>query len=673
MPSTMEDIRAERAESHFRQKVGAYNRWKSELSEAIRDCQQWLQQHHLDTPELDLRIFDIMEALRSDRLTIAFVAEFSRGKSELINAIFFSDYKRRLLPSAAGRTTMCPTELFFDDQSEQDYVRLLPIETRLENTSIAEYKRDPSAWKTLYLDTKSAANMEKCLSEVVNTKMVPVEEAERLGLINKEELSQMSEQPKEVEIPVWRHALISFHHPLLMQGMSILDTPGLNALGSEPELTLSMIPSAQAVLFLLAADTGVTRSDMEMWHQHISRHNKSLKLGLMAALNKIDVLWDEMKTNEQVDHTIEDQRQSVAKQLSIDPGRVFPISAQKALVAKSKGDAELLAESGIAVLENHLADVILPTKQQIIWDSIVGDVTHALDNIYNGVQSKFDQTHSEQEQLQSMVGKNVDVFQQMMNKTRQQQAVYLKDVENFQSSHRRIVHQSKIILNTLSPENIDKLIAETRKHMVDSWTTVGLKKEITLFFNSVNETLQIVSRQIEQTYDLVLSIFQKFHTEHGFPQLSAKPFPLSKYTEEMKKLSQDAEAFRTSKSTTLYEQSFVVKKFFISLVSHVRNQFITAHNDVEVWLKEMVNPLVRQIKENRTRIEEQLKSLAKINDSRTNLEGKIAELEKACADLQAEMNGLNTIREALHKTKPSDTPADDVSIAGIVVEEETSA
>jgi hypothetical protein len=49
--------------------------------------------------------------LRDDRLSVAFVAEFSRGKSELINAIFFADYGQRILPSSPGRTTMCPTEL----------------------------------------------------------------------------------------------------------------------------------------------------------------------------------------------------------------------------------------------------------------------------------------------------------------------------------------------------------------------------------------------------------------------------------------------------------------------------------------------------------------------------------------------------------------------------------
>jgi hypothetical protein len=58
-------------------------------------------------------------------------------------------------------------------------------------------------------------------------------------------------------------------HPLLAQGLVILDTPGLNAIGTEPELTLSLLPNAHAVLFILAADTGVTQSDLTVWREHI--------------------------------------------------------------------------------------------------------------------------------------------------------------------------------------------------------------------------------------------------------------------------------------------------------------------------------------------------------------------------------------------------------------------
>jgi predicted GTPase len=63
--------------------------------------------------------------------------------------------------------------------------------------------------------------------------------------------------------------MINFPHPLLKQGLVILDTPGLNAIGAEPELTLSLLPNAHAVLFILAADTGVTQSDLAIWREHI--------------------------------------------------------------------------------------------------------------------------------------------------------------------------------------------------------------------------------------------------------------------------------------------------------------------------------------------------------------------------------------------------------------------
>ena len=56
---------------------------------------------------------------QADGITLAFAGEFSRGKTELINALFFADYGQRMLPSQAGRTTMCPTEIFFDAGADE--------------------------------------------------------------------------------------------------------------------------------------------------------------------------------------------------------------------------------------------------------------------------------------------------------------------------------------------------------------------------------------------------------------------------------------------------------------------------------------------------------------------------------------------------------------------------
>jgi hypothetical protein len=72
-----------------------------------------MQEQDLADTQVDVRVQQLLERLHQDKLIVAFVAEFSRGKSELINAIFFADFGQRLLPTA-GRTTMCPTELLHD-------------------------------------------------------------------------------------------------------------------------------------------------------------------------------------------------------------------------------------------------------------------------------------------------------------------------------------------------------------------------------------------------------------------------------------------------------------------------------------------------------------------------------------------------------------------------------
>ena len=92
----------------------AYSEWRSQLSACVGELQEWLSENELSDAQSDLRLSQLLERLREDRLNVAFVAEFSRGKSELINAIFFAEYGNRMLPSSAGRTTMCPTELLYD-------------------------------------------------------------------------------------------------------------------------------------------------------------------------------------------------------------------------------------------------------------------------------------------------------------------------------------------------------------------------------------------------------------------------------------------------------------------------------------------------------------------------------------------------------------------------------
>ena len=163
-----------------------YSAWRQGVVTALKTYQSWVAEAALTDAATEQRIARTLARLADDKLSVAFVAEFSRGKSELINAIFFADYGQRILPSAAGRTTMCPTELMYDPNLAPS-IRLLPIETRADNLSTSDYRDQPSAWTVLPLNLDAGALMHEAFKQVSMTRQVPVEEAKRYGLYDEDD------------------------------------------------------------------------------------------------------------------------------------------------------------------------------------------------------------------------------------------------------------------------------------------------------------------------------------------------------------------------------------------------------------------------------------------------------------------------------------------------------
>lgn len=640
------------ANQDIMQQISAYAHWKDDLITEIGHYQSWLEDNGLGSPEADLRLYETLDALKSDHITIAFVAEVSRGKTELINSLFFANYKRRLLPSQAGRTTMCPTELFFDHEAEAAYLRLLPIETRLEDKSIAEYKKEPIEWTNTSLDVDSADSMAEAFEAVTQVKRVSVERAKELGLYDESEFSHLSSQDiptTHIEIPMWRHALISFPHPLLKQGLVVLDTPGLNAMGTEPELTLNMLPNAQAVLFVLGADAGVTKSDMEMWQHHVNAYRVSHKKGLLVVLNKIDTLWDELKDEATINANISQQCIKTAEALKLPIENIFPISAQKALLGRVRGDDALVEKSGITALEAALSRDILPEKRHIISENIIGEIGNMIDADKQGLVARLNAVQKQKTDLQSLVGKNADVIAHLLSKTRAEQVIYNTNLEGLQKSRRILDDYTRKLLLHLDLTTLDNFVAETRKSMTGSWTTAGLKGGMKTFFSNVTKTMEDASKQAAEIHKITRAVYNKFHKEHGFADIRPPLFTTDRYVKELDLLYREAELFRKSPVTTMTEQGFVVKKFFISLVSKARNLFFKANKDAERWSKAVIAPLTKQVKEHKLDIEKRLTTLRKISESRNTLESKIAELDKTNTDLEQQLSAVNIMLEVINR------------------------
>jgi hypothetical protein len=639
----------------FFDNICAYGKWKNDLIGAIKSYQDWLDNTKFDDSDQSLKIYETLQTLNHDRITLAFVGEFSRGKTELINAIFFSQFKRRLLPSEAGRTTMCPTEIFYDHADPKPYIRLLPIESRIDDISISEQKRDTHAWTHIQLDINSADNMISAFAQITNIKTVKVSKAKRLGLYDLVTTQYGNEinDDETVEIPMWRHALINFPHPFLEQGMSILDTPGLNSLGNEPELTINMLPNAQAAIFVLSADTGVTRSDMDIWRRHLKSFRRNNQRGLIVALNKIDTLWDDLKNEHEIKNSITRQCKDTAKTLSLDIKRIFAVSALKGLIARIRNDQQLLNQSNLMAMESVLSNEILPHKEILVRDTIISDINEMMQNSKHIILSKYNLQKDSINQLNSLSGDNEEVIQQLLEKTRHEQTIYHRNVESLQSGRQILLTQNQRLKASIDLDKLDRQINDIRQIMQGSWTTTGMKSGMKKLFDDIHSTMTNASKQAELTNRLVKSIYNRYHQENGYNNIKPKLFLIFEYQQEIKKLYQEAEEYRNSVYATMTEQSFVIKKFFISLVSRARKIYFQLNKDADNWGKQALSPLIRQVKMHKQDLKTRLDQLKQAANSRETITEQVLNLEKQASDLHTQFNEINAILSIVNSPMPS--------------------
>lgn len=612
-----------------------YGAWRTGVLQALAEFQSWLQQHDLYDAQADDRVQRIQSVLRSDRLKVAFIAEFSRGKSELINAIFFADYGRRILPSSAGRTTMCPTELRYDE-AEPPSIRLLPIETRLQDASTADFIEagtSASHWHSVPLDPSSPEGMLEAFQHVVQTMRVPPEQAEALGLYheNDPDAAYAVDSEGMVEISRWRHAVINFPHPLLRQGLVILDTPGLNAIGTEPELTLRLIPDAHVVVFVLAADAGVTKSDLELWRSHVGAGHRR---GCLAVLNKIDGLWDPLRQPGEIAQEIARQVSTTAQVLGIEQSRVYPVSAQKGLVAKVTHDDPLLARSGLPEFEHVLSDQLIPRRREIVSDQVyrlVQDMARAAQQL---LQSRRRDIVEQLFELRGLRGKNHAMVKHMLMRVQGEKDEFEQSISKFQALRLVFGRHSADIIKSLQLRDVRRTMRSAREQMKERFFSRGLREDMEALFAQLSGLVRDADNKIGQLHQLIESMYRRFNAEHGFTLPAPMQFTAERYLAELQETLRLVQAHFGTVSMLTRSRPQLVQSAFNTMASRVLENFRGLNRDIEVWLKSVMTPLEAQVREHQKQLRRRVDSIERIHEATDTLESRIAQLEEV-------LNGLD--------------------------------
>ncbi|MDH3639083.1 MAG: dynamin family protein [Gammaproteobacteria bacterium] len=654
--------------TRIEREFGAYSAWRESVYAAVDEFYAWLGTQKFADMQTTQRIEQVLSTLKDDKLYVAFVAEFSRGKSELINAIFFGDLGQRVVPSGAGRTTMCPTELQYESGTEAA-IRLLPIETRAHDTSISELKAIPEEWDHVPLSPDDPEDIARVLKQLTEIQVVTRSRAEELGFaISEDEAHQDGMHIREdgsIEIPRWRHAIVNFPHPLLEQGLVILDTPGLNALGAEPELTLNMLSSAHAVIFLLAADAGVTKSDMALWRDHICAGNDNPSKGRLVVLNKIDVLWDELRDAQEVDRELQRQITNTSKTLSVDEGHIFPISAQKGLLGKIKDDREIVEKSRIEELEGALTNLLVPAKKEIVCDSVRSELEEMIQSARAVGQQRSNDVDDHIAELQTLNGKNVEVIEDMMDKVRIDREHLEKNLQRFQATRSIFSQLTRELFEQLSAHKLDHLIAQTKKDMAMSLTTGGLRNSMMQFFAQSSGAMDSATKMTSEIQELMTGVYKKFQEEHGLPDIKPRRFSTSKYQREIRRLMERHDHFIRGVSMVMTEQMVLTRRFYSSVVSKIRQIFKRANRDVDAWLKTIMSPMEAQVREHQVQLRRRLESIKRIHKATDTMEDRLLELQHVRDGIREQQGKLTELVEGIESAlqRESDPAQSEVGIS----------
>jgi hypothetical protein len=630
----------------FATSLDALGGWRAALGERVDALARFLGEQELAHGDAAEQISALRERLGNEKLVVAFVAEFSRGKSELINAIFFADTGRRILPATPGRTTMCPVELGWRGD-EPASLLLLPIETRLEGLSLAEMRAQPRAWRRLALDIRDADQLAQSLLEVTRTEWVSEEQARALGFWDDEtpDDNPPRDDNGKVEVPAWRHALINYPHPLLKQGLVVLDTPGLNAIGAEPELTLSLLPSAHATVFILGADTGVTKSDLAIWRDHLGAHAPTR----FVVLNKIDALEDPLATLEEVEAQIAQQQKETARTLGIPIQRVFPLSARQALAARVGGDEMGLNESRLPLLEAALGAQLLPQRRQVL-EQVVQEAAQRIEGyVGRHIGDARRQLAEQTLELRGLRGKNSSKVKLMLKRVEAETAEFEECTTLLQAMRSVHARMLKDMLVDLSSDRLRDEVAEMQASMGSAFLNLGARKAFIALCARLRALLTQGQQRNNEIREMLSASFARLNAEFGFSLAIGKPLDFDRFANELQLIESNYVQYLGLTLALRLAQPKFMEQFRRMLVSKLRVVFENASSELELWNKAVSAQVDAQLRERRKGFKRRSETLEKVQTAAGELETRINEIETQDQRLQQYQARTAELAEALRE------------------------
>ena len=595
----------------FETSLAELRQWRGHAAETLAALRDWASGSRLIDEQAAARLAHLERRLSTEKLTIAFVGEHSRGKGELINALFFAETGARLLPSVVGKTVMCPTEILWDE-SRRPSIRLLPSETRESPQALREFLDAMDTWIEVPLDPRQPQSLAKSCEVLLDA--------------------------VDAKSPRWRYAVINLPHELLASGLVILDTAGYTTLASEPELSFHRVPDAAAIVFILSAD-GITGHDQALWNEHVATI-AGIEATCFVALNKIDGLREGGKSEAEFLVEIDRQVRRASETLRVPPTRICALSARQGLNARLVGDRDGVLKSRIYRLEQALARSMVHQRRVDHATAVRAEARGVMNEIRALLDSRLDFAQGQLEELTALQQKNQKLVELLAKKAGVSRGRLEQARATFGGLKNAHYRHADELARLLDPEKA-RASALRAREAVMAGSTRGVAEGLDQFFGESRQRLNEAIAVIREAKQTMAGVGRKFTQDYKIAIVEIADFGTERFLVELGRIEEHCEReFKGGSGFMLKSRKSLGTLFFDTVGVKVVNIFEIADRETKSWMAGFIRPLEAQISAYQEQSNTRIEGMGRIQMAESDLVGKIEELRKLVAELTTQRQQL---------------------------------
>jgi GTPase SAR1 family protein len=302
----------------------------------------------------------VLARLEGDAFNVAVVGEFKRGKSTLINALL----GRSILPAD-----------------------VLPCSATLNRVA---YGVEPRATVEYRDGSTEDVGVEE-LGDYV-TKLTP--ESERRAA-------------------TVRSATVYYPTAFCRNGVTIIDTPGLNDDEAMTEVTLGVLPEADAAIMVMMCGSPFSESERAFLEQKVMAADLGRVVFVVTGIDRYDEEEQERLLGlfrRRISESVlakarsvygEDSDEYRAHSRKLGDVRVYPVSARGALRAKLRGDDAMLRESRFPEFEDGLMDFLVTDRGALQLSAPVARAKNTAAEIIKAIELRVSSMDMSKEEFEA--------------------------------------------------------------------------------------------------------------------------------------------------------------------------------------------------------------------------------------------------------------------------------